>query len=190
MSINEEIDIFSEEIETPNEEFWEKILNKETQKSSVIGNSRSKIETDSNNSEDEEIIIVKELPAIPPDLLIQAGESEIEVHSKIYSQNPITESRLEVDKPLHASLSSKVFKLRKGHNQHSLYASWGQIDQYCMRKQRLIRLMALGTMIEHDEMSKRSFAKVQQDYYKLTCQLNAMIRQIQQEHKLVIENMI
>ena len=50
--------------------------------------------------------------------------------------------------------------------------------------------MALGTVIEQTEMSKRSFVMVHQEYYKLTCQLNMMIRQIQQEHKLIIENRI
>ena len=50
--------------------------------------------------------------------------------------------------------------------------------------------MALGTVIDHEEMSKRSFVKAHQEYYKLTCQMNAMIRQIQQEHKLIIKNMI
>ena len=59
-----------------------------------------------------------------------------------------------------------------------------------MRKQQLIRLMALGTVMEQTKMSKRSFVKVHQEYFKLNCLLDAMVRQIQQEHKLIIKNMI
>ena len=108
-----------------------------TQKSSptLNGNSPSKKETDSYNSDNEEIKIVKELPSIPPDLIIQGEEIEIELHPRLYSQNPITNSPLDVDQPLHADLSSKVFQFRKGHNLHSLFAIWGQINQYCMQKQ-------------------------------------------------------
>ena len=126
MSINKEIDIFSDIVETPEKEFWEKILNKETQKSpeTISGNRSLKKETTSDNSEDKEIKIVKEVTAIPPDLIIQGEETEIEVHSRIYSQNPITNLPLDVDKPLHAHLSSKVFKFRNGHNLHSLFAIW------------------------------------------------------------------
>ena len=47
MSINEEIDIFSDIVDTPNKGFWEKILHKETQKSTIIGNCPSKKETNS-----------------------------------------------------------------------------------------------------------------------------------------------
>ena len=135
--MNEEKDIFSDIIGVPKEEFWEKILYKETQKSQTtpIGNSPLKKETDSNSNEDEEIKILKEVPAIPPDLIIQGEEIEIEVHLRIYSQNPITNSPLDVDQPLHANLSSKVFQFQKGHNLHSLFAIWGQINQYCMQKQ-------------------------------------------------------
>ena len=139
MSMNKEIDIFSDIIRVPKEEFWEKIQYNETQKSqqTLIGNSPLKKETHSNSSEDEEIKIVKEVPAIPSDLIIQGEEIEIEVQLRIYSQNPITNLPLDVDKPLHANLSSKVFQFRKGHNLHSLFAIWGQIDQYCMQNQQL-----------------------------------------------------
>ena len=104
-----------------------------------------KKEADSDISDEvNDIEVVKEVPGIPPDLLIQGETEEIEVHSRPFSQNPITDSLLDVDKPLNAKLSKKVFKFWKGHNLHSLFATWGQIDQYCTRKQRLIRLMAVG----------------------------------------------
>ena len=95
-----------------------------------------------------------------------------------------------MDRPLDARLSNKVFKFRKGHNLHSLFAIWGQIDQYCMQKQRLMRLMALGNVIEQTKMTKESFVKVHQEFFKLNCQLNAMSREIQQEYKMINENMI
>ena len=79
MSINKEIDIFLDIIGVPQKEFWDKILYKETQKSSptLNGNSPLKKETDSHNSDDEDIKIVKEVPAIPPDLILQGEEIKI-----------------------------------------------------------------------------------------------------------------
>ena len=92
MSINKEKDIFSDIVETPEKKFWEKILNKETQKSpeTIIGNCSLKKETKSDNSEDEEIKIVKEVTAIPPDLIIKEKRQKLkctqEFTVKIQSQ--------------------------------------------------------------------------------------------------------
>ena len=95
-----------------------------------------------------------------------------------------------MDQPLHPRLNKKVLQFRKGQNLHSLFATWGQIDQLSMRKQQLMRLMAVGNVIQNTTISKESFIRVHQEYYRLNCQINAMVRQIQQEHKLIIENMI
>jgi predicted RNA-binding protein len=193
MSTKSEVDLFKD-IEIP-KSFWDTILNKDTQKSSssssLNGKSPLKKETiPAINDEDEEIIIVKEVPAIPPDLVIQGESSEIEVHSRLYNQNPITNSVVDVDKPLHPQLHQKVLHFRKGHNLHSLFATWGRIDQLLMRKQRLMRLMAIGNVIQHCAMSKESFIKVHQESYRLNCQINALMREIQQEHRLIIEKSI
>ena len=67
-----------------------KDLEKDTQQSTstLIINSPLKKETDSENSdEDDNIESMKEVPEIPPDLVIQGESSEIEVHSRLYSQN-------------------------------------------------------------------------------------------------------
>ena len=50
--------------------------------------------------------------------------------------------------------------------------------------------MALGNVIEQTKMTKESFVKVHQEFFKLNCQLNAVTQQIQQEHKMIVENMI
>ena len=192
MSSKSEVDLF-EDIEIPEKDFWETILNKATQKSSsrLDGNSRSKIETDSRTSEDdEEVEIVKEVPGTPPDLILQGESSKIEVYTKLYSQNPITNTNLDMDRPLHPDLHKRVLQFRKNYNLHLLFATWGQIDQMVMRKQRLMRLMTLGNMIQNTTLSKESFLRVHQEYYRLNGQINAMVRQIQQEHKFVIANSI
>ena len=59
-----------------------------------------------------------------------------------------------------------------------------------MRKQRLMPLMVLGNVIEQTIMTKESLIKVHLEFFKLNRQLNAMTRQIQQEHKMIMENMI
>jgi hypothetical protein len=189
MSTKSEVDLFKD-IEIP-KSFWDIILNKDTQKSSSSSslNGYSPLKKEiipAINDEDEEITIVKEVPAIPPDLVIQGEFCEIEVHSRLYNQNPITNSVVDVDKPLHPQLRQKVLHFRKGHNLHSLFATWGRIDQLLMRKQRLMRLMALGNFIQHCTISKESFIKVHQESYKLNCQINAFMREIQQEHRLII----
>ena len=136
MSTKLEVDLFAD-IEIPEEDFWGKILNKDTQKSpsTLSGNSQLKKETDSETSDDDEIEIVKEVPGTPPDLILQGESSKIQVHSKLYSQNPITNTKLDVDRPLHPDLHKKVLQFRKGYNLHLLFATWGQIDQMVMRKQ-------------------------------------------------------
>ena len=192
MSSKSEVDLF-EDIEIPEKDFWETILNKATQKSSsrLDGNSRSKIETDSRTSEDdEEVEIVKEVPGTPPDLILQGESSKIEVYTKLYSQNPITNTNLDVDRPLHPDFHKRVLQFRKSYNLHLLFAMWGQIDQMVMQKQRLMRLMALGNMIQNTVISKESFMRVHQEYYRLNGQINAMMRDIQQEHKFIIANSI
>ena len=50
--------------------------------------------------------------------------------------------------------------------------------------------MALGNMIQNTTISKESFLRVHQEYYRLTGQINAMVQQIQQEHNLIIANLI
>ena len=85
MSTKTEVDLFAD-IDIPEEDFWERILNKDTQKSpaTLNGNSPLKKETDSDISdEDDDIKIVKEVPGIPPDLIIQGKSSKIEVHSRL-----------------------------------------------------------------------------------------------------------
>ena len=189
MSTKLEVDLFAD-IEIPEEDFWGKILNKDTQKSpsTLSGNSQLKKETDSETSDDNEIEIVKEVPGTPPDLILQGESSKIEVYTKLYSKNPITNTNLDVDRPLHPNLHKRVLQFRKNCNLHLLFVTWGQIDQMVMRKQRLMRLMTLGTMIQHTTMSKESFIRVHQEYYKLNGQINTMVRQIQQEHKFIITN--
>ena len=93
MSTKSEVDLF-EDIEEPEKDFWATLLNKESQKSTTTLEEKSsfKKETDSENSEDDddEIVIVKEIQVNPPDLILQSESGEIDVHSQIYSQNPIT----------------------------------------------------------------------------------------------------
>ena len=64
MSTKSEVDLFKN-IKIPEESFWDTILNKDTQKSSSLnGKSPLKKETiPAINEEDEEITIVKEVPA-------------------------------------------------------------------------------------------------------------------------------
>ena len=191
MSTKSEVDLF-EDIEEPQKDFWATLLNKESQKStsSLEENSSFKKETDSETSEDEddEIVIVKEIQVNPPDLVLHGESEDINVHSQIYSQNPITSSSLYVDRPLHPDLHKRILKFRKNYNVHLLFATWGQIDQLVMRKQRLLRLMALGNMIENTTISKESFLRVHQAYYRLNGQINKMVRDIQQEHSFIIAN--
>ena len=193
MSTKSEVDLF-EDIEEPQKDFWATLLNKESQKStsSLEENSSFKKETDSETSEDEddEIVIVKEIQVNPPDLVLHGESDDINVHSQIYSQNPITGSSLYVDRPLHPDLHKQSLKFRKNYNVHMLFATWGQIDQLVMRKQRLLRLMALGNMIENTTISKESFLRVHQAYYRLNGQINAMVKNIQQEHSFIIANTI
>ena len=155
-------------------------------------NSHLKKETDSESSEDndDKIVIVKVVQVTPPDLVLQGESSEIEVHSRLYSQNPITNTSLNVDRPLHPDLHKRVLKFRKSYNLHLLFATWGQIDQMILRKLRLMILMALGNMIQNTTISKESFLRVHQEYYRLNGQINAMVREIQQEHKFIIANTI
>ena len=137
MSSKLEVDLFAD-INLPEEDFWENFLNKNTQKSptTLSGNSPLKKKTDSETSDDnDEIEIVKEVPGIPPDLILQGESSKIEVHSRLYSQNPITNTRLDVDRPLHPHLNKKVLQFQKGYNLHLLFVTWGQINQMVMRKQ-------------------------------------------------------
>ena len=193
MSTKSEVDLF-EDIEEPEKDFWATLLNKESQKSTTTLEEKSsfKKETDSENSEDDddEIVIVKEIQVNPPDLILQSESGEIDVHSQIYSQNPITNVSLYEDKPLHPDLHKRVLKFRKNYNVHLLFATWGQIDQLVMRKQRLMRLMALGNMIQNTNISKESFLRVHQEYYRLNVQINAMMKEIQQEHRFIIANTI
>ena len=193
MSTKSEVDLF-EDIEEPQKDFWATLLNKESQKSTSRLEEKSsfKKETDSETSEDEddEIVIVKEIQGNPPDLVLQGESDDINVHSQIYSQNPITGSSLYVDRPLHPDLPKQILKFRKNYNVHLLFATWGQIDQLVMRKQRLMRLMALGNMIQNTNISKESFLRVHQEYYRLNGQINAMMKEIQQEHRFIIANTI
>ena len=193
MSTKSEVDLF-EDIEEPQKDFWATLLNKESQKSTTTLEEKSsfKKETDSETSEDDddEIVIVKEIQVNPPDLILQSESGEIDVHSQIYSQNPITNVSLYEDKPLHPDLHKRVLKFRKNYNVHLLFATWGQIDQLVMRKQRLMRLMALGNMIQNTNISKESFLRVHQEYYRLNGQINVMMKEIQQEHKFIIANTI
>ena len=193
MSTKSEVDLF-EDIEEPQKDFWATLLNKESQKSTTTLEEKSsfKKETDSETSEDDddEIVIVKEIQVNPPDLILQSESGEIDVHSQIYSQNPITNVSLYEDKPLHPDLHKRVLKFRKNYNVHLLLATWGQIDQLVMRKQRLMRLMALGNMIQNTNISKESFLRVHQEYYRLNGQINAMMKEIQQEHRFIIANTI
>ena len=109
MSTKSEVDLF-EDIEEPQKDFWATLLNKESQKStsSLEENSSFKKETDSETSEDEddEIVIVKEIQVNPPDLVLHGESDDINVHSQIYSQNPITGS---------ASLYIKQYKHTLSH---------------------------------------------------------------------------
>ena len=193
MSTKTEVDLF-EDIEEPEKDFWATLLNKESQKSTTTLEEKSsfKKETDSETSEDDDdkIVIVKEIQVNPPDLILQSESGEIDVHSQIYSQNPITNISLHVDKPLHPDLHKRVLKFRKNYNVHLLFATWGQIDQLVMQKQRLMRLMALGNMIQNTNISKESFLRVHQEYYRLNGQINAMMKEIQQEHRFIIANTI
>ena len=190
MSTQPEVDLFAD-IETPTGNFWDTILNKETQKLTPrpSENTLLKKETESEDSDDE-IKIVKEVPADPPDLVIQGEDDEIEVHSRLFNLNPITNSNIDVDKPLHPQLHKKVLKFRKGHNLHSIFATWGQIDQLSMRKQQILRLMAVGNVVKNTPMSKQSFVKVHQEYYRINRRINDMVREIQQEHKLIMANAV
>ena len=113
-----EVDLF-EEFEEARKDFWATLLNKESQKSTsrLDGNSYLKKETDSETSEDDkdEIVIVKEIQVNPPDLILQG-------------QNPITNIRWHVDRPLHPDLHKQVLQFRKSYNLHLLFTTWGQID--------------------------------------------------------------
>ena len=163
-----EVDLF-EDIEEPEKDFWATLLNKESQKSTsrLEENSHLKKETDSETSEDDdEIVIVKEIQVNPPDLILQGESGKIDIHSQIYSQNPITNISLHVDRPLHPDLHKQVLQFRRSYNIHLLFATWGQIDQLVMQKQRLLRLMALGNMIQNTTISKESFLRVHQEYYR------------------------
>ena len=100
MSTKSEVDLF-EDIEEPQKDFWATLLNKESQKSTskLEKNSPLKKETNSETSEDDDdkIVIVKEIQVNPPDLVLQDESGEIDLHSQIYSQNPITNISLHVD---------------------------------------------------------------------------------------------
>ena len=148
MSTKSEVDLF-EDIEEPQKDFWATLLNKESQKSTTTLEEKSsfKKETDSETSEDDddEIVIVKEIQVNPPDLILQSESGEIDVHSQIYSQNPITNVSLYEDKPLHPDLHKRVLKFRKNYNVHLLFATWGQIDQLVMRKQLLLKSIILNS---------------------------------------------
>ena len=125
MSTNTEVDLFAD-IEILQKDSWKQFLNKEIQESqsTLIKNSPLKKEADSDISdEDDDTKIVKELPGILPDLLIRGETDKIEVHSRPNSQNPITNLPPDVEKPLNAKLSNRVFHFRKGHNLHSLFAT-------------------------------------------------------------------
>ena len=193
MSTKSEVDLF-EDIKEPEKDFWATLLNKKSQKSTsrLETDSHLKIETESETSEDDddEIVIVKEIQVNPPDLILQGESEEIDIYSQIYSQNPITNISLHVDRPLHPDLHKRALKFRKNYNVHLLFATWGQIDQQVMQKQRLMRLMALGNMIQNTNISKESFLRVHQEYYRLNGQINAIVKEIQQEHKFIIANTI
>ena len=67
MSTEEEVDLFAD-IGIPEVGFWEKIMNKDTQKSPTTPNRNSSLKKEANSDisdDNEDIKIVKEVPGIP-----------------------------------------------------------------------------------------------------------------------------
>ena len=50
--------------------------------------------------------------------------------------------------------------------------------------------MAVGNVVKNTPMSKQSFVKVHQEYYRINRRIHDMVREIQQEHKLIMANAV
>ncbi len=50
-------------------------------------------------------------------------------------------------------LQDTQFQLQPGHNHHSVNLHWGQVDQYCWRLQRFLRLFCIGNFIVQTEQT-------------------------------------
>jgi hypothetical protein len=104
-----------------------------------------------------------DVPDNHQDFHIETEVGDIEVHSVTHN-NPITGSNCLEDELLPPTIRQSSFKLKKGYTLHTVYTVWGQIDQLCLRQQRLLRLVVLVNMLQQTALTAQDLHIVYKKY--------------------------
>ena len=153
------------------------------------GNAYNDTGCGNDESSDDDIEVVKEVKGVPHDTKVETGTGIIQIHS-IPNSNPITKSNLDVDRPLVEELRDRVLLFRNGHNLHSLFATWGRLDQLSLRRQRLIRLLTLTSMVEKSTSLDTVFKQIEKHFVSFDRKFNSLLRQIKSENYTLLPRTI
>ena len=90
------------------------------------------------------------------DKVISARNTDVEIKCKgsilgIYSdpgKNSTLGSKVVIDAPFGIPLENKMVEFKDGYNNHFLKATWGRIDQLCLRQMKALRLITLMDMLK------------------------------------------
>ena len=129
---------------------------------------------------DEDLEVVRDVPDQAPDFHVESEVGPVEIHSTTHN-NPITGSHTAVDDLWPQSFKQRTLKFRAGYNIHTLYALWGQIDQLSLRKQRMLRLLALTNMLQQTASDSNMLQEVHRQYSKINGSVIRLVRDLCQE---------
>ena len=129
----------------------------------------------------------KEETKDPEDIQPQGTQSSpITTHVAIQTAsqiNQVTGADANVDNIFPRALSQTVFKFKPGCNLHYLQVIWGQLDQLCLRRQRLIRLMALVNILNQTAADTQLLQKAFSRFRTVNRDLNQILGKIIKERK-------
>ena len=134
------------------------------------------LQIDSSADVDLSSALKYDVPDRGQDFHIETEVGDIEVHSVTHN-NPVTGSNCLEDELFPLTTRQSSFQLKKGYTLHTVYTAWGQIDQLCLRQQRLLRLIVLVNMLQQNARTAENLQNVYNKYNDLKKNLNGLIKE-------------